>query len=391
MQTNQFKFLIIFVGLFTLSACSSTPLVAPPVKLLQINSFESHTLESPEEIFTLSDSLKQQLKSHLKSKQSTQTLAHNILSFLLKNGDDSLSYQSGATLTASQTFKNLNANCLSLSILAYSLADYLGIKARFNKVHIPEYWALNNGFNLLTGHINLSIDTATEPSNQSVFIYQGKKRLIIDFDPNSRQARFKTTPISKNTITAMFYNNKGAIALVSKQYDLAYNYFSHAVKADPNFSAGWGNLGVLFRQLNYLTEAEKAYNYAIFLNQNNNTAQGNLAVLYQLTGRSELGTDILKKLHIKRQNNPYYHVSLGNTEFEQSNFALALAHYKKAYSLAPSLHESHFGQASVYFKWGNTQKAIYHLEQAGKKADFLHDKKRYESKLNALLSLTAKL
>ena len=42
-------------------------------------------------------------------------------------------------------------------------------------------------------------------------------------------------------------------------------------------------------------------------------------------------------------------------------------------------------------KWGNTQKAIYHLEQAGKKADFLHDKKRYESKLNALHSLTAKL
>jgi Flp pilus assembly protein TadD len=391
MQTHLFQSLIILVGLFTLSACSSTPPTPPPIKLTQINSFKSHTLESPEEIFTLSDSLKQQLQNHLKSQQSAQALAHSILSFLLKNGDDSLSYQSAATLTASQTFKNLNANCLSLSILAYSLADYLGIKARFNKVHIPEYWALNNGFNLLTGHINLSIDIAIEPSNQSVFVYQGKQRLTIDFDPNSRQARFKTTPISKQTITAMFYNNKGAIALVNKQYDLAYNYFSHAVKADPNFSAGWGNLGVLFRQLNYLTEAEKAYTHAISLNQDNNTAQGNLAVLYQLTGRSQLGTNILKKLHIKRQNNPYYHISLGNTEFEQSNFALALAHYKKAYSLSPSLHESHFGQARVYFKWGNTQKATYHLEQAGKKADFLHDKKRYESKLDTLRSLTAKL
>ncbi|WFO18454.1 hypothetical protein ATS73_009730 [Pseudoalteromonas sp. H100] len=92
----------------------------------------------------------------------------------------------------------------------------------------------------------------------------------------------------------MFYNNKGAIALVNKQYDLAYNYFRNAVKVDSSFSAGWGNLGVLFRQLNYLAEAEQAYTHAILLNQNNNTAQGNLAALYQLTGRSKLGTDILK-------------------------------------------------------------------------------------------------
>ena len=89
-----------------------------------------------------------------------KTLAHSqttkrLLHFLLENGDASLSYQSGATLTANQAYENLNANCLSLSILAYSLADYLGLEGQFQKVHIPEYWALDNGFNLLTGHINL--------------------------------------------------------------------------------------------------------------------------------------------------------------------------------------------------------------------------------------------
>ena len=82
--------------------------------------------------------------------------AKRLMQFLLDNGDESLSYQSGATLTAAQAYNDLNANCLSLSILAYSLAEHLGLYGQFQKAH-PEYWALNNGFNLLTGHINLRV------------------------------------------------------------------------------------------------------------------------------------------------------------------------------------------------------------------------------------------
>ena len=107
-------------------------------------------------------------------------------------------------MSASQTYANLNANCLSLSILAYSLADYLGIKARFQKVHIPEYWAMNKGVNLLTGHINLSIDNALMQTIPATMVYQRDKQLTIDFDPNIRKQRFKTSPISKEFVTAMF-------------------------------------------------------------------------------------------------------------------------------------------------------------------------------------------
>jgi len=45
-------------------------------------------------------------------------------------------------------------------------------------------------------HINLAIDNKTKLKDSSL-VYQRNKRLIIDFDPNSRQARFATSLLSK--------------------------------------------------------------------------------------------------------------------------------------------------------------------------------------------------
>lgn len=374
-----------------LSGCSSTIGEPPPLYLANSPAFNLIEVETEQAIFKLDKNLTSQLDAHLISKRSAHYVANSILRFLLKNGDSSLTYQSGATLTASQTYANLNANCLSLSILAYSLADYLGIKARFQKVHIPEYWAINKGVNLLTGHINLSIDNELMQNIPATMVYQRDKYLTIDFDPNIRKQRFKTSLLSKEVVTAMFYNNKGALALVNKQYNLAFSYFSAAVKVAPSFSGGWGNLGIVFRQLNYLNEAELAYNYAIALDKNNHTALGNLAVLYTLSNRQQKGQQILKQLDNKRRLNPYYHVSLGNSELALKNYTLALKHFKTAYNLDSHLHESHFGLARAYYLTGNITLAKKHMQLAGLKAEFSHDKARYKNKLSVLKNATASL
>ena len=151
---------IVFASSFCLlTACSSTEnnTAPPPLALVQSNTFTQTSVETQQEIFALSKHVKQQLDSTFPKDGRSLQSTKGLLRFLLQNGDASLSYQSGATLTANQAYENLNANCLSLSILAYSLADYLGLEGQFQKVHIPEYWALDNGFNLLTGHINLKV------------------------------------------------------------------------------------------------------------------------------------------------------------------------------------------------------------------------------------------
>ena len=53
-------------------------------------------------------------------------------------------------------------------------------------------------------------------------IYPGSRSLVIDFDPNSRQEAFKTSNINKARITAMFYNNKGAAAMLKHDYDTCF-------------------------------------------------------------------------------------------------------------------------------------------------------------------------
>lgn len=390
MITVQGKHCLFAFCLMLLSGCKTTqpanitaPAVTPPQQL------QRHQVESVQDIFQLDDSLKLQLNAHVRSSQAANEMAYSILSFLLKNGDSSLSYQSTTTQTASQSYQNLNANCLSLSILAYSLAEQLGLKARFQKVHIPEYWSLNQGFNLLTGHINLAIDNKTKIKDNTI-VYQSNKRLVIDFDPNSRQARFTTSTLSKKRVTAMFYNNKGGEALISKQYGLAYSYFKAATNIDPLFSASWGNLGVLFKQLDDLQQAEVMYHHAIALNNDNNTAQGNLALLYKLTHRVPEGEKILAELDKKRQKNPYYHISLGNSEYVNGDYKAAITHYKQANVMSATLHESHFGLARSYFELNNVTKADFHLRQALKKADFIHEQQRYNKKLSALKSFTAK-
>ncbi|GAA71533.1 tetratricopeptide repeat protein [Pseudoalteromonas sp. BSi20439] len=392
MSAVQGKHYLLAACLLSLSACSTTdnanisvpiPIIAPPMQLQQ------QLVESEQQIFQLDHSLKQQLSAYVQTRKSADEIAYSVLSFLLTNGDNSLSYQSTSTQTASQSYQNLNANCLSLSILAYSLAEHLGLKARFQKVHIPEYWALNQGFNLLTGHINLAIDNKTKLKDSSL-VYQRNQRLIIDFDPNSRQARFATSSLSKKRVTAMFYNNKGGEALVNKQFDLAYSYFKAAINTDSSFSASWGNLGVLFKQLGDLKQAEEMYRYAIALNADNNTAQGNLALLYKLTDRVAEGDKLLAELDRKRQTNPYYHISLGNSDYVSGDYTNAISHYKKANAMSPTLHESHFGLARSYFELNNITKAEFHLRKARKKADFVHEMQRYDNKLIALKSLTAK-
>lgn len=387
--------LVAILLLCSLSACTNThkkpALIAP--EMTNNPSFTVLPVENSAEIFVLNDKITQQLDLAFPTHKRDLNNTKKLLNFLLENGDASLSYQAGATLTANQAYSDLNANCLSLSILAYSMAEYLGLDGQFQTVHIPEYWAVSNGYNLLTGHINLVV-TQRRNSNTSsniTYLYTSENSLVIDFDPNSRGEKFKTTPITKQRITAMFYNNKGATAMLNGQHDLAYSYFLAATKADENYSGAWGNLAVLLRLHSQYANAELAYNFAIALNPDNNTALGNLALLYQLTERGELADEILTKLDLKRQTNPYYHVALGNDAYLIKNYQDAIKHFNKAKLIDRQIHDSYFGLARTYYQLGDFKQAYTQLRFANKHADFEHDKQRYHNKLQALRAMTVKV
>ncbi|MCG7533711.1 tetratricopeptide repeat protein [Pseudoalteromonas sp. OOF1S-7] len=381
---------LLAISTLLLSGCESTK-VEPEVNMLLLDNvpFSQHAVETQNEIFALDANIRATLDRYLdRNNGSNIKVAEQLLQFLVENGDSSLSYMRGANLSAAEAFYDLNANCLSLSILAYSLSDYLGFKGQFQRVHIPEYWAQTKGYSLLTGHVNLVVTQtnsgARKNSDNREVLYTRPARVVIDFDPNSRQQKFTTSKISKERITAMFYSNKGAMHMINKEMDMAYSYFRAAIDIDPLYSAAWGNLAVLYRINNHTEQAESLYQQALLINDENKTALGNLALLYELTDRPEKAKAIRTQLHTLRKDNPYYQIALGDEAFANENYDKALKHYRTANKLSASIHEGYFGLAKVYYVQGDLELSKTFLNRALNHASFTHDKKRYRNKLEWL-------
>ncbi|MBU2971322.1 tetratricopeptide repeat protein [Pseudoalteromonas sp. C2R02] len=389
-KTNSFKIsLLIIITQFILAGCANTKSSAqaspPPLTLFSNQTqFKDFEVESYDEIFELSDELKAQLVKNIPNKKPSMKTAKDLLHFIFNSANNNLDYQSGATLTANQTFKQQNANCLSLSIMAFSMAEHLGLEANFQRVFIPEYWALENGFNLLTSHINLKLQFDQTKFDGVQRLYDVSDGVVVDFDANSRKEKFKTKEINKHTVAAMFYNNKGAIAMVNGRYNEAYHYLKSATKIASRYSPAWGNLGILFRIKNQNSHAELAYQYALELDPANNTAKGNLGILFEMTDRIEQAQVIKRELDAKRQSNPYYHIAKGNEAYVQKFYREAISYYKKSTELDRKLHEPYFGLARSFYQLGDYKKAKRYLKSAKKNAFFIEDINSYQGKINSL-------
>ena len=370
----------------SLVACKSTnESISPPIALLNDTQFTKVNVESKSDVFTLSDETKKLIDKHVRRTTDQRITTSSLLKYIFAPENQSLNYATGATLTAEQTFNEKDANCLSLSIMAYSMARHVGLESQFQQVFIPEYWSSDNGYSLLTGHVNLRLKRSNEHSIAlSTTIYDTVGDLIVDFNPSSLRNKFATKIISEDVILAMYYNNKGAAAMVNQQYNLAYSYFTEAIAHAPGYTSSFGNLGVLYRINNDLAKAEIAYNHALLLDDNNNTAKGNLALLYDLTERSKQAQSIRKALENERAKNPYYAIAKGNEALYQQDYESAVTLFKRSIKLDREIHESYFGLAKAYFYLGELDKALTQLERAEKHALFNRDKARYQGKIASL-------
>ncbi len=59
-----------------------------------------------------------------------------------------LLYKNDANTVAEETFSNRAANCLSLTIMTFALADYANFAINFQQVDTPELWVRREGNNL---------------------------------------------------------------------------------------------------------------------------------------------------------------------------------------------------------------------------------------------------
>lgn len=376
-----------FLFLMFFSACQTRVVqIPPPDKLLYDQGFSGFSdihIESEQQVFQLDENAKAFVESTIGPLHNKIDQMEALVKAIFDRSDLNLLYQGDANTTANDTFKSQAANCLSMSIMTYALATEAGFEVDFQEIVIPEYWTRRAGFSLLNGHINLKM---LAPKQVHVIEFN-RPSYQVDFDPQSSRRGLPKKVVSKQAVLSMFYNNKGADAVLQKDYVTAYAYFREAIQINPNFHSAWINLGIVYRLSEYFPQAEKSYQHALVIKPDSLTAMENLAYLYTFTGRNEDAEDILARVENQRNSNPYYHVNLGEQQMEQEHWDQALEHFRKALALDRSKHEVYFGLARAYFQIGELQQSQRYLKQAKNKAGNKQDEDRYQSKLEFLSRL----
>ena len=393
------KPMLLIFSILGLAACSSTQttteIIEPTRYLLATSGGDKSLLfhqsnqhflnkaieiETPEQIFALNDEAIGFVTKVVNSDLDDDGKVRALINHIFDRADLDMLYSATANTSAAETYETGYANCLSLTILSYAMTQRAGLKSHFQRVNIPEFWTRREGSSLINGHINLRVMVDKQFGIQSI----QHKNVIVDFDTQIRRRGFTSTDVSKERITAMFYNNKGAELLLKKDNYNAYRFISEAVKTDARFSDAWVNLGLLYRRLGEYSLAESVYELAAQLDKKNLTALDNLAYLYEFQGLNDKAEDVRSKLQSRRQRNPFYHMMLGEIAYEENQYALSIRHFNDAISIDREQHLFYFGLAKAHYASGDKKLAQRYLKRAKRNSldDELSD--LYASKLQAI-------
>lgn len=370
-------------------ACGST---APNVTLPEPNQAylddqftPNVSIESIEEVFAISDEMKLYVRERLDPMPSASKKVKRLVQDLFDPNVLNIQYKAGANISAQEVFEHGSANCLSLTLLSYILAREAELNATLMDVKVQENWTFSQGVSLLNGHVNLKVNG--ERAISSVNLSMEADSMTIDFLPMLRSKTLGSRPLTKKEFLALYYNNRGADALLAKNYDLSYAYFKAATKNGPYLSSTWGNLAGLYSRMGYFTEAERLYNISAQLDPNNLNTQENLAVLYTKTERQEQADIMLDKIHRKRLDNPYYHAMLAREDYENGKYLASIQKLKKAIHLNNTEHLFLFDMARSHLRLNNYHRANTYLKRAKRLASEGYDKKIYQSKISMLQQL----
>ncbi|MDO6719263.1 hypothetical protein Q4575_07630 [Psychrosphaera sp. 1_MG-2023] len=384
---NHIKYAILIFSCVLMYGCAThTPIFkakAPKNIYLDHEFGAAPALETEQEIFKITEQMERYVYLRLKPIRDIPARTKRMIQDLFDPNQLDIRYVHNADLTASEAFEQGAANCLSLTILSYVLAQEARMEAKFMDVKVQENWTYNNGVRMLNGHVNLHIK---EPIIHSILL-KNESTYVVDFLPMLNGPKRSSKRLYKNDIIALFYNNKGANALVNNELNKAYHYFKQATILAPTITESWGNLASLYTRKGFIAETETILQYASSIDKSNLNLQESLAYLYQSTGRQELANDLFAKIRKVRTKNPYYFAMLAKTSFDKGHYRASISHFKKALKLNNQEHQFLFGLAQNYWQLGEHKRANYYLERARSLADDYLDKEKYESKIYALQNM----
>lgn len=383
---NGLRIAIFFIAaLICMTGCQSTQ---SQVQRIDVNTLFYDNYFTP--VSTIDTDDIYQLPETFVSKFRRQYLADNTLRSQNMLANEWLAQYIGAqaggfeyrdhyTRPASETALNRQGNCMSLVVLSAALADVLNVPVEFYDIDVEPVWDRRGGFFLVNGHVNLSL---MPPENTHTVLLRGSE-LLVDFLPERSVRAYKKKQVNKRQLSAMYYNNVAAEALVQNDYDSAYALVKKAIKLDPQYVAAINTLAVIYRHNGYSKEAEQAYRAALQVDPNDLSTLYNLALILGEQDRLEEWAQVHRVLELARINNPFYYFDMAQQAYFDKQYQDALVWYKRAVEKADYRHEFYFGLSRAYWATGEQRLAEKNLKRALALSD-VSNKQRYQSKLQAM-------
>jgi len=341
-----------------LAGCGAAPHAPLPAHLLwqdQAFDYDAALVSvSKQELFQLDAMLQSALHDPVIQRSSTQNRLNHLVALLFGPEVNDFPYAGGHSTIAAETWRLKRGDCLSLTVLAYSLTKDLGLSAQMQEVRVPVVFDRRGRVDFLNRHVNVIVQ-----DEGSLHLSYGSMQsgdVIIDFEPQIGSRR-KGLALSEDGIVARFYNNVAAEYLAQGNLALAYAHFKAAIFADPVYSPSYSNLAQLYLRRGFLESAEQLLMHAIALNADADIAMHSLHQLLVSQGREAEALKYAKMLQARQDMDPYYWLGLGLDSLQRGNYQNAIDALEYAQDLTTGFEEVHRYLAVAYWRAGKQAQA----------------------------------
>ncbi len=341
-----------------LSGCATQHIATQPMAKHWQDTFFSYesslVTETHQSVFALDAGLAAELKSADLPTADSRKRLQVLLSKIYGPGGIRLSYSSGNTTGAAETWRSLKGDCLSLTILAYSAARFLNIPAQMQEVQVPLTLDRRGNTEFVNGHVNVYIR-----GRATVAVYEQDYKaggMVIDFEPQFGGNHIGQL-LSEQQVLARFYNNRAAQYMAQRDDRRAYSYFRAAIASDPQYAPAYANLAQLYAKGGLPQPSEDLLRLAIALGGPSYAPMRNMVQLLESLGRTEEARHYADQLKKRQDEDPYHWLALGLDAMRTERFDSAVRYLKRAADLTNGFEEVHRNLAVAYLRTGQLQAA----------------------------------
>ncbi len=314
---------------------------------------------SKQDLFQLDPALIKKLKDPALQQLSPAKRLEHLLELLYGAALKPFPYAVGHSTVAAETWQQKRGDCLSLTVLAFSMAREMNMVSQMQEVSVPVLFDRRGSVDFLSDHVNV-LFRRSGPLKRVEGGLQADD-MVLDFEPQIGSNR-DGHALSDNAILSRYYNNIAAEHLVSGRQTLAYSYFKAAILADPGFSSSYGNMALLYQRAGLQADAEQLLRVAVVLSDEALVPLSSLHRLLLAQGRKEEAEHYARLLQSRREIDPSYWVGLGVKYLQDGKIRESVNALEKAQGLTNGFDEVHRYLALAYWRAGELVHANEQLD-----------------------------